>query len=75
MMQAAHHRFRVDRTELRRLDESRLRAILLEPKMSTRPVIVREVLPKNPVLSENSIALQRSQLPIPTKESIALIIV
>ena len=48
MMQPTNHRFRVDWPEIRQLNGSRPRAILFQSKVSSRPVVVSQVVPQNP---------------------------
>jgi hypothetical protein len=48
MIQRANHRFRADRSDVRRLNGPRPGTILVQSKVSPRLVIVGEVIPQNP---------------------------
>ena len=47
-MQSANHRLCADRSELRWLNRSRLRAVLLQSKMGAALVVVAEILLEHP---------------------------
>jgi hypothetical protein len=61
MMQCANHRFFADRSELRWLNQSRLRAVLLQSKMGAALVVVAKILLEHPpemLLVENDRMVQ-----------------